>query len=158
MHMCSMWLSRMQASYILILRVHSKTPPSCYGNTTSMALVIRVWLRHWDGFVQSQHPVAAALSRQSYISRTNWVSGQPLVRVWIGLIGSRLSRAFVTPNRQLTKTTWSSSRTGTRFPISIRLFFLPPFYFVSHLIKDIRRSHNCKHQQKSRHLSCFLMN
>lgn len=86
---------------------------------THNALLLRrlLWKCHVDGpCVESTHSGSEAdLSnnsnelplclRQSYISPTNWATGQPLVWVWIRLIGSWLSQAFIMPNRQLTKTT-----------------------------------------------------
>lgn len=81
-------------------------------------LLLRLlWKCHVDGpCVESIHSgTEADLSkhsnylplclRQTYISPINWVTGQPLVWVWIWLIGSWLSQAFIMPNRQLTKTT-----------------------------------------------------
>lgn len=60
--------------------------------------------------IQSKQPAAtlsdnSAQRRRLYVSPTNCrVTGQPLFWVWIWLIGSLLTQAFIMPNRQLTET------------------------------------------------------
>lgn len=90
------------ASYIFIPTMHLNTW-SYYVNATLMVLVMKTSIQAAD---LSNHSKQLPLClRQSYISPTNWVTGQPLVWVWIWLIGSWLSQAFIMPNRQLTKAT-----------------------------------------------------
>lgn len=83
--------------------------------------------------------VADGPSRQSCISLTNWVSDQPLVWVWIWLIGSQLSRAFIAPCRQLTEK-------------SDQCKICNPLQFVTIWCNLIEETAH----QKPAHLSCFL--
>lgn len=105
------------ASYIFIPSTHSSA-----------------WCRHksitagaWDEnnhsgtrLIQSKQPTAVLSgdSKQQrgrlYVSSTNCrVTGRPLFWVWIWLIGSLLTQAFIMPNRQLTKTrgqSWTATQ------------------------------------------------
>lgn len=119
------------ASYIFI---HS----SAWRWDRSASLLVLVMKTAID--IQSKQPAAtlsdnSAQRRRLYVSPANRrVTGQPLFWVWIWLIGSLLTQAFIMPNRQRTELdmgtaiirVWSSAH-------NTRTFFEPIWDMVSTL-------------------------